>query len=489
MAHEDLYFVNAYRLPRRGETEPHASTLYRNLGGGTFVDVTETAGVGASVYGHGGCVGDVDADGFPDIYITAFGPNILYRNNGDGTFTDTTKGAAIDDPRGSIGATFFDADRDGDQDLFVANYIEATWEEIHSAQRTGLWRGKVPVLYGPKGLRGSRNTFYVNNGDGTFTDATSGKGFATGAEYYSMGVIPLDYDNDGGDVDLYVANDSTPNCLYRNQGDGNFEEVGTNTGCAYNADGSSQGSMGVHAGDYDGDGWLDLVVTNFAHDYNSLYRNLEGRLFLDDTFSAGVAVPSFAPLGWGTFLFDADNDRDLDLFFSNGHIYPQVEEDPTLYERFRQQNQLLLNEGGTFRDVSDEAGAGFSASYSSRGAVYVDLDNDGDLDIIVSNQDARPSYLENRTTSRNHWVLLDLVPMALGARVELRAGGTVQIRQVASGGSYASQNDLRLHFGLGAATQIAELVVTWPDGVRDVHRRLPADRLYVIKQGIEPLAP
>jgi hypothetical protein len=287
---QDLYFVNAYRFPRPGDTEPHANALYRNLGNGTFVDVTEPTGVGASVYGHGGCIGDIDADGFPDIYVTAYGQNILYRNNGDGTFSDVTDDAHVGDPSWSIGATFFDADRDGHQDLFVANYIEASWQDIHSAKRTRMWRGKVAVLDGPKGLPGSANVFYINNGDGTFSEETEASGFVVGGDGYSMGAISFDYDNDG-DIDLYVANDSTPNCLYRNRGDGSFEEVGTNTGCAYNADGSTQGSMGVHAGDFDGDGWLDLVVTNFAHDYYSLYRNLDGRLFLDHTFSVGVAVP------------------------------------------------------------------------------------------------------------------------------------------------------------------------------------------------------
>ena len=487
--YQDLYFVSAYCFHGHGKTEPHPSTLYRNLGDGTFVDVTEQAGVGAMVYGHGGCVGDVDSDGFPDIYVTAYGPNVLYRNNGDGTFSDITEPAGVGNPSWSIAATFFDADGDGDHDLFVGSYVETTWEQVHSARRTALWRGKVWGLYGPKGLPGAANTFYVNNGDGTFSDGTEASGLGEGADNYAMGVTSFDYDNDG-DVDLFVANDSTPNCLYRNRGDGSFEEVGTESGCAYNANGATQGSMGVDFGDYDGDGWPDLVVTNFAHDWYALYRNLGGKLFLDDTFTAGLVVPSYVPLGWGTFFVDSRRRCRFGYFlFRTATSYPQVDDDPSLYESHHQSNQLFLNEAGKFREVTEEAGEGFSALYSSRGAARADLDNDGDLDIIVSNQDARPSYLENRTTSPNHWVLLDLVPMALGARVELRAGGTVQIRQVASGGSYASQNDLRLHFGLGAATQIDELVVTWPDGVRDVHRRLPPDRLYVIKRGIEPLAP
>ena len=489
--YQDLYFVNAYRLSSSGSMEPHANALYRNQGNGAFVDVTASAGVGAFVYGHGGCVGDVDADGLPDLYVTAFGPNILYRNNGDGTFTDITEKAGVGDPRWSIGAAFFDADRDGDQDLFVANYIETSWEEVHQAKRTRLWRGKVSVLDGPKGLPGSRNTFYLNNGDGTFRDATDSAGFSAGANHYSMGTVPFDYDRDG-DVDLYVANDSTPNCLYRNRGDGTFEEVGTETGSAYNADGATQGSMGVHVGDYDGDGWLDLVVTNFANDYYTVYRNLEGTLFLDVAFVTGIAVPTFVPLGWGTFFFDADDDGDQDIFFSNGHIYPQVDEDPSLHESYRQKNQLFLNEDGKFHEVSDEAGDAFSLLYSSRGAAYADLDNDGDLDVLVSNQDAHPSYLENQGGSGRHWVILELVasdgdPQALGAWVELQAGRARQVRQVISGGSYASQNDLRLHFGLGDASEVDQLVIRWPDGSREVHSVLGADRRYIIKKRTDPI--
>ncbi|MFQ5789644.1 MAG: CRTAC1 family protein [Acidobacteriota bacterium] len=487
---QDVYFVNAYRLPRRGEMEPHRSVLYRNNQDGTFTDVTAAAGVGAAMYGHGGSVGDIDGDGLPDLYLTAFGPNLLFRNNGDGTFSDRTEAAGTGDPGWSIGATFFDADGDGDQDLYVANYIRASWEEVHSARRTRRWRGKVEVLDGPKGLLGSSNTFYLNNGDGTFREATLEAGLTDGGEYYSMGVMSFDYDGDG-DQDLYVANDSTPNCLYRNRGNGTFEEVATPTGSGFGADGQTQGSMGVHFGDYDGDGRFDLIVTNFANDYYTLYRNLGGELFLDDSFSTGIAVPTFVPLGWGTFFFDADNDTDLDLFFSNGHIYPQVDDDPTLNERYRQKNQLLLNEGGKFRDVSERAGEPFSLELSSRGAAYADLDNDGDLDILVSNQDAGPSYLENRTASDHHWVLLELADtlgdrQALGARVTLTAGELTQYRQVVSGGSYASQNDLRLHFGLGDAERVDQLVILWPDGKGELHRDLSSDRLYCIKRGESP---
>lgn len=394
-----------------------------------------------------------------------------------------------------MGATFLDADKDGDADLFVANYIETNWAEVWNARRIRLWRGKVNVLDGPLGLKGSSNTFYRNNGDGTFSEAAAAAGLTSGADYYSMGVTSFDYDNDG-DVDIYVANDSTPNCLYRNRGDGTFEEVAALSGCAYNADGVGQGSMGVDFGDFDGDGLFDLIVTNFAHDYYTLYRNLGSGLFVDYSFVSGVAVPTFAPLGWGTHFLDVDRDGDLDLFFSNGHIYPQVEEDPSLHETLKQKNLLLVNRlenGGKFEDATATAGSGFAVVESSRGSAAGDLDNDGDLDIVVSNQDARPTYLENRTEGAGHWATLELVDtagtrQALGARIEVTAGGRTQIRQVAAGGSYASQNDLRLHVGLGASTTIEKLVITWLDGARETKLRLAADRFYLIRRGAEPLA-
>ena len=476
----DLYFVNAYRFPKRGQTEPHSNVLYQNNGKGVFTDVTSRAGVGAAVYGQGGCVGDFDSDGLPDLYVTNFGPNVLYRNNSNGIFADVTKKAGVGDPRWSIACVFFDADGDGDHDLYVTNYIEATWQQIHSAKRTRLWRGKVEVLDGPKGLPGSRNTFYLNNGNGTFTDATEKSGLLPGADSYSMGVVAFDYDNDG-DMDLYVANDSTPNSLYRNRGNGTFDEIGTVSGLAYNADGQEQGSMGVHFGDYDNDGWFDLVVTNFAHDYYTLYRNLKGQFFQDVSFAAGIAVPTFVPLGWGTFFFDADRDRDLDLFFVNGHIYPQVDNDKSLGESYRQNNQLFLNESGKFRDASSQSGVVSRTPKSGRGAAYGDFDNDGDLDIAITNQDEAPTYLENRATS-GHWLMLQLIdtkgsPLALGARAVVTAGGVSQIQQVASGGSYASQNDFRLFFGLGSAASADRIEIRWPDGKKETFTGVAADRI------------
>jgi enediyne biosynthesis protein E4 len=486
----DVYFVNAIRLLPGKKTEPHSNTLYRNRGDGSFDDVTREAGVGSSAFGVGGAVSDVDNDGLPDIYVTNWGPNTLFRNNGDGTFTDATEASGVGDPRWSVGAAFFDPDEDGDSDLFVANYIETSWDEVWAAERVRLWRGRVKVLDGPRGLAGSRDTYYRNEGDGTFTDATEAAGFA-GACRYTMGVVSFDYDEDG-DVDLYTANDSMPNCLFRNRGDGTFEEAGALSGAAYNADGATQGSMGVDVGDFDNDGRFDLVVTNFAHDYDTLYRNLGGS-FVDHSFVAGLAVPTFAPLGWGVHFLDVDHDADLDLFMSYGHIYPQVDADTVLHETFLQKDLLLLNQGGRFEDVSAAAGGGFEILQSGRGSAAGDVDNDLDLDIVVSNQDAPPTYLVNETEGGGHSILVELVDtrgtrQALGARLEATAGALTQIRQISSGGSYASQNDFRAHFGLGANETLDRLAITWLDGAKETHESLAADRAYVIRRGASPVA-
>ena len=475
---EDLLFVSAFRLPHDAASARERSVLYRNLGDGGFADVTDKAGIDLRLYGHGGCVGDANGDGLPDVYVTNYGPNVLYLNNGDGSFTDATEEAGVGDPRWGIGATFFDADGDGDQDLYVGNYIEASWEEILNAERTRAWRGRVKVMDGPRGLPESANIFYLNNGDGTFTDATELAGMTVGGMGYSMGVVSFDYDLDG-DIDVYVANDSTANRLYRNRGNATFEEVATWTGCAYNADGNAQGSMGVGVGDYDGNGWFDLAVSNFAHDYYALYRNLNGELFQDDAFVAQLAIPSYVPLGWAPLFMDVDQDRDVDLFLANGHIYPQVDEDPSLGERYRQRNQLLLNDGGLFEEVTDRVGSVFAIEESSRGGVSLDLENDGDLDIVVSNQDAVPTLMENISPQKGNWLQ---VVLSHGTVARVITGDQAQIRQVMSGGSYASESDPRLHFGLGGADSADRLEILWILRPRQAILGLPADRIYVLAE-------
>jgi hypothetical protein len=429
-------------------------------------------------------VGDVDADGRPDLYLTAFGSNLLYRNLGDGGFTEIAGEAGVDDPRWRIGCAFLDADADGDQDLYVGNYVEAEWPEVLAARRTRRWRGKVAVMDGPRGRPESANVFYRNAGGGRFHDATAEAGLTAAGRGFSMGIATLDQDGDG-DPDLYVANDSTPNRLYDNLGNGLFVEIGAWAGVGHDAGGRVQGSMGVGTGDYDGDGRIDLAVTNFAHDHYALYRNLGGGSFADVSHPAGVAVPTFAPLGWAAVFLDAENDGDLDLFLANGHIYPQVDEDPSLGESYRQRNQLLINEGGRFRDGTAEAGAALQALESSRGAVAVDLDNDGGLDLVVSNQDARPQVLSNRGRDRGRWLLVDLERAAeegqvLGARVEIETAEGRRLRERSSGGGYASENDPRLHFGLGPAQRVGRLAVHWPGGRRTAYLGLPAERVVVL---------
>jgi hypothetical protein len=490
----DLYFVaaEAFVVGRAGVVarEPGRGALYRNQGnwGGPFgfADVSARADVGDDGYGSGGCAGDVDADGEVDVYVTAFGPDRLYRNRGDGSFAEEAATRGVATPGWSVACAFFDADRDGDHDLFVTRYVEASWDEVLSARRTRRWRGEVWVMDGPRGLPESRNVYYRNDGAGRFREATAEAGFDAGNGGYSLGVQVLDFDRDGWS-DVYVANDSTANRLYRNRGDGTFEEIGLASGAALSANGEAQGSMGVAAGDVDGDGWTDLAVTNFAHDSYNLYRSLGSGLFLDHSLPSGIAAPTFAPLGWGAVFLDADNDADLDLFFANGHIYPQVDEAPVLHESYRQPNQLLVNDGtGRFADASSGIEEGEPGS--SRGAALLDLDRDGRLDLAISNQDARPTLLRNETVPAGRWLEVDVRARgawpALGARVDVtsdEADGTTrrQSRELVSGGSYASQHDAVLHFGLGEARE-ATVEVRFPGGGRRVVRGVAADRVLVV---------
>ena len=480
----DVYLVTAAELTASRERVAHKNALYRNLGGWKFEDVSRKAGVDAAAWGNGVCAGDYDADGRLDLYVTNWGRNLLYRNDGNGTFSETAAAAGVEAGGWSTGCTFFDADGDGDLDLYVVRYVETTWEDVVGARRSLVWRNGPHIMVGPAGLPGEADLFYENRGDGTFVEATASHGLADAARGYGFGVVATDYDADGW-VDLFVANDSTPNFLYHNRGDGTFESVGLLAGVAVNAEGRAQAGMGVDAGDYDGDGRMDLLVSTFAHDTTSLYRNLDGSQFEDVTSRSGLAAPTFVPMGWGAAFFDADLDGRLDLFLANGHIFADIEDYPELKETYGQKNQLLLNEGTTFRDVSETAGGGLQVQKVSRGLAVGDLDDDGDLDLVVSNVDDVPTVLENRQRTGNHWVAFRVESpgrnhFAIGSRVTLEAGGKRQIREIRSGGSYLSQSDLRAFFGLGSRADPVNVEVRMPGGSRWRWRSLPSDRLHVL---------
>ena len=379
---------------------PHRNALYRNLGGWKFEDVSKRAGVDLAAWGSGACAGDFDGDGRLDLYVTNWGPNALFRNRGDGTFEEVAARAGVAAGGWSTGCAFFDADADGDLDLYVARYVDTTWESVVRAQRTLQWRNGPHIMVGPTGLPGEADLFFENVGNGRFVEATNAHGLSDLSRAYGFGVVSTDYDDDGF-VDLFVANDSNPNFLYHNLGNGRFENVGLAAGVAVNGEARAQAGMGADAGDYDGDSRMDLVLTTFAHDRYTLYHNVDGRHFEDASTSAGIAGPTFVRMGWGTAFFDADLDGKLDLFFANGHIFSDIDAFPQLGETYRQKNQLLLNLGTRFRDVSERAGAGLQIARVGRGLAVGDLDNDGDLDLVVSNTDDTPTLLENRQATRN----------------------------------------------------------------------------------------
>ncbi len=484
----DLYFPNAPSWDDpEGAWRARSGVLYRNEGSRRFADVTEAAGIVTDAYGQGAVSADFDGDGFPDLYVTALGPNLLFRNNGDGTFSEMGERAGVAHPGWSIGAVFLDADGDRTLDLFVANYIQTDEPAIRAGRRTRRWRGRVSVLDGPRGLVPQANRFFRGRGNGTFEDATDAAGIGDVPARYSMGAVALDFDDDG-DQDIFVANDSGPNDMLENRG-GSFRDAGLFAGVALSADGATQGSMGVAAADADEDGLPDLVVTNFAHDHYAFYQGVGPSLFLEDAVGAGMATATFRPLGWGALFFDADNDGDLDVAFANGHLYPQVEDDPALGETYGQPDQLFLRDGRTYR-----ASALGPPVRSSRGMALIDVEADGQWEIAVANQDDVPTLWARDTPAEGSWIRLRLVDPA-GERDALGARVTVvsprQSRSQRAGESYASDSERILHFGLGANARSAPESVTvevrWPDGIAETHRALAVNATWLLRRGSAPV--
>lgn len=478
----DIYFVNSLTVDMVKSKEKTRSVLYRNNGDGTFADVTDKAGVGDIGWGMGVAIGDYNNDGWDDIYVTCLGPNHLLRNNGNGTFTDVTQKAGVSDPRWSTGAAFVDYDNDGKLDLFVSNYVDFDVNNLpeFGKGRTCQFKG-VPVQCGPRGLKGAGDTLYHNNGDGTFTDVSKRAGVSDADGYYGLGVICSDFDEDGL-VDIFVANDSTPNYLYHNNGDGTFKDIGFSSGTALNENGSEQGSMGVTLGDYNHDGRLDLFITNFDDDYNTLYHNDGKGSFTDVSYAAKVAAVSLPYVGWGTWFFDYDNDGWVDLLVVNGHVYPQL---PT----YRQRNFVHHNNrDGTFSEVGAQLGPPFAEKRTGRGAAFGDIDNDGDPDVVINNLDGPPQVLRNDGGNSGNSILIKTVGVksnrdGIGARVKIVSGDLTQIAEVYSGGSYLSQNDLRVHFGLEKRTKVNLIEVHWPSGTVDKISDTGVNKIITIKEG------
>ena len=540
----DIFAVNGGRLPGYTGERP-LNALYRNEGDGRFRDVTEHAGVGVTDYGMGCCVGDYDNDGFDDLLVTTYGRNSLFHNEGDGTFSEVSERAGIHSrlKKGqtpwNTGCVFFDYDRDGHLDLFIAGYLiyelsdaerNLTPYSTSVAERAASKRPEERSYPHPINFPGLPGILYRNNGDGTFSVLDPGLGRHTGK---GLGAVALDFDEDG-DSDLFVGNDMTPNFLFRNDGrarnpksatpnpggsgGGNwiFEEVGLYSGVGYNEVGGAQASMGVDAGDYDGDGLPDLVVTNFQDEGVSLYRNEGSTYFSDISMPSGVRGPSLKRLGWGVSFVDCDNDGWSDLFSVNGHVLDNID----LFDPgadYRQRRLLLRNTGkGRFEDISDKVGSGFESAAVGRGAAFGDFDNDGDMDVFINNNNSPATLLRNEGGNRNHWLMVKLVggqrsevrsqgsgvrdgggpnirhPASsprlsnrngIGARVTVWTDGRHQVKEVRSGSSYLSQNDFRLHFGLGSAAMADSVRIRWPSGLVSRIGKVPANRFIVVREG------
>ena len=490
----DIFLVNGSRLEGFPPGREPTSHLFKNNRDGTFTDVTVKAGLAHSGWGQGVCIGDYDNDGFDDLFVTYYGKNVLYHNNGDGTFTDVSEKAGVAGKkiRWGTGCAFVDYDRDGHLDLFVANYIDLDLATAPVPESGPCLYKAVRVACGPPGLTGGKNILYHNNGDGTFTDVSESAGILQVNGTFGLGVLTADFDNDGW-PDIYVANDSTQSLLYQNKKNGKFVDIGMDSGSALSADGKPQAGMGVSAADYDLDGNLDIVKTNFAGDTPSLYHNLGGGNFEDATFTAGLGAHT-QYLGWGCGFFDMDNDGWPDILLCNGHVYPEVEQLKT--EAGYAQRKLLYRNlrNRRFEDVSLQAGPGISVPSASRGCAFGDFDNDGDIDIVVNTVNDFPQLLRCDSRTANNWIKIKTFGSksnrsGIGARLKCvtRLPGEnkphEQIDEVRSGGSYISQNDLRVHFGLGKAEKVDLLEIRWPSGQVDTLKDIKPNQLVFIKEG------
>ncbi len=485
----DAFVLNGSRLDGFPGREPPTNRLYRNNRDGTFSDVTEQAGLKRSGWANSVCIGDFDNDGYDDLFVTYWGQNVLYRNNGDGTFSDVTADAGLGGfpDRWNAGATFIDYDRDGYLDLFVSNYVEVDLAKLPLPGKGNNceWKG-VPVFCGPRGMQGTRNYLYRNNRDGTFSDVSREAGIHRPSGYYGMTSIVTDVDEDGW-PDIYVACDSTPSILYRNNRDGTFSDIAVESGVAYSEDGREQAGMGLATADYNSDGRLDIVKTLFADEMPALYRNAGNGTFADMSVAAGLHEVT-QHIQWGTGLVDFDNDGWPDLFYSVGNLFPRVERYNPRYP-YRGPRFLFRNlRDGTFRNITAECGPGLTATHSSRGCAFGDFDNDGDMDILVMNMNEPPSLIRADVSTGNHWIKVKLAGTesnrtAIGARVDVAAGSVRQSQVVQSQSSYYSVNDLRLHFGLGDRTHADAVTVRWPTGKGETHRRVLGDRLIFIEEG------